>query len=308
MAASQGENAGGDPFGETTRMTVEPSNERQKEGPLEGSLVIIYGPNLGRRYPLDRRAMELGRDDNNTICIHSDKASRRHARVVERDGQVWIEDLGSTNGTIVNDRKVRQAPLSHGDIVNIGSVLLKYICGGDPEALYHEEIYQITITDNLTGLRNQRYLFEFIDGEVSRAIRHERPLSLAIFDIDKFKDINDTHGHLAGDLVLRRLPRAVASNVRREELLARFGGDEFALVMPETDMDEACIFAERIRSRVEQSAFDFDGTPLHVTLSMGVATLPLAEEHDANAFFKLADDALYRAKDRGRNSIATTAD
>ncbi|PSQ94872.1 MAG: hypothetical protein BRD57_00010, partial [Proteobacteria bacterium SW_6_67_9] len=183
-----------DDLDQTIRVTVDVSPEA---GPSEASLVVIYGSDLGRRYPLDRAALELGRDDTNPIQIPSEKASRRHARVVEHDGQAWIEDLGSTNGTLVNDQQITRAPLAHGDIINIGSVLLKYICGGDAEALYHEELYQLTITDNLTGLRNQRYLFDFLDAEVARASRHGRPLALVLFDIDEFKSINDGRGHLA---------------------------------------------------------------------------------------------------------------
>jgi diguanylate cyclase (GGDEF)-like protein len=294
-----------DDLDQTIRVTVDVSPEA---GPSEASLVVIYGPDLGRRYPLDRAALELGRDDTNPIQIPSEKASRRHARVVEHDGQGWIEDLGSTNGTLVNDQQITRAPLAHGDIINIGSVLLKYICGGDAEALYHEELYQLTITDNLTGLRNQRYLFEFLDAEVARALRHGRPLALVLFDIDEFKSINDGRGHLAGDYILRKLPRALAAMVRRECLLARFGGDEFALVMPETDIEGARLFAERLRQRVEDMVFAFGEAPLRVTVSMGVALLSHDGSQDVNAFFKRADDALYRAKESGRNSVVSAAD
>lgn len=306
MAASnRDDDHNDDPLNQTARFTVDPP---QQSGPSESSLVVIYGPDLGRRYPIDQRAISLGRDEDNRIRIQSEKASRHHARVIERHGQTLVEDLGSTNGTLVNDEKIKRAPLSHGDIINIGSVLLKYISGGDAEALYHEEIHQMRITDNLTGLRNQRYLFEFLDAEVSRAIRHQRPLSLGVFDIDEFKQINDHHGHLAGDYILRKLPPEIATMVRREDLLARFGGDEFAIVMTETGMEGARIFGERIRERVAAMTFDVDGHPLGATISMGIATLPLDGSQDVDAFFNSADEALYRAKGRGRNSVATTAD
>jgi hypothetical protein len=138
---------------------------------------------------------QQNRGEGNTIRVHSDIASRHHARIFHEYGQPWIEDLASTNGTLVNNRWVDQAPLANGDIINIGAMLLKYITGGDAEAHYHEEIYRMTITDNLTGLPNRRYLKDFLDREIARAVRYERPLAFALFDIDlhAFRAIGWSH-------------------------------------------------------------------------------------------------------------------
>src|SRR5262249_43190695 len=149
-------------------------------------------------------------------------------------GGVTVADLGSTNGTFLNDALVARAPLKDGDYLRVGNCIYRFLAGGNVEADYHEEIYRLTITDGLTQTHNKRYLLEFLDRELARSQRHTRPLSLVLFDIDRFKAINDELGHLAGDHVLRELAACVKAAVRREELFARYGGEEFAVVLPET--------------------------------------------------------------------------
>ncbi|MCA9677410.1 MAG: GGDEF domain-containing protein, partial [Myxococcales bacterium] len=171
------------------------------------------------------------------------------------------------------------------------------------EASYYEEIYRMTIIDGLTGAHNKRYFLEFLEREAARCARHHRPLSLLMFDIDHFKKINDTHGHLTGDYVLRELSKRLLGRVRREELLARYGGEEFAAVLPETDHEGAMQFAEHIRRLVADEPFEYEGDRFPVTISVGVATTVGAEEVEAVAFIKIADDNLYRAKKEGRNKV-----
>jgi two-component system cell cycle response regulator len=164
----------------------------------------IYGGTLGRRYEFDGREFVVGRDTDNDICVDMTTVSRRHARLFAKNGEAWVEDLGSTNGTLVNDEPIdgpRQ--LHNGDQLRFGSSILKFIAGGNVEALYHEEIYRLMITDGLTGAATQRAFLEFLDREMLRAKRHARPLSLVMLDIDRFKEVNDQHSHLAGDSVLR---------------------------------------------------------------------------------------------------------
>ncbi len=212
----------------------------------------IYGGTLGRRYEFDGRDYVIGRDPDNDISVDLTTVSRRHARLFKKDGEAWVEDLGSTNGTLVNDEPIdgpRQ--LHNGDQLRFGSSILKYIEGGNVEALYHEEIYRLMITDGLTGAATQRAFVEFLDRELLRAKRHGRPLSLVMLDIDHFKDVNDTHGHLAGDYVLRGVAAVVRGEVRGDELFARYGGEEFAVVLPETLLEDAARFCERVRAKVE---------------------------------------------------------
>ncbi len=264
-------------------------------------LVQIYGNDLGKRFPISDE-VTIGRSEDCTIVVSVPNVSRRHARVFVDGERWWIEDLGSTNGTQVNDVEIdRPRPLSNGDLVTTGGLVFKFIVGGNVEALYHEEIYRLTILDGLTGVHNKRFFLEFLEREVARALRHARPLTLVMLDLDHFKEINDTFGHLAGDAVLKRVAQAIGGRVRRDELLARYGGEEFAVVLPETDLEGALTFAEKVRSEVERAKFSFDGQDIRVTVSVGVSILRSGD--DSEALIGAADAELYRAKRDGRNRV-----
>ena len=260
----------------------------------------IYGGTLGRRHEFDGRDLAVGRDPDNDISVDHATISRRHARLFEKDGRIWVEDLGSTNGTQVNDAQIdgpRQ--LRNGDQLRFGGSILKFIEGGNVEALYHEEIYRLMITDGLTGAATQRAFVEFLEREMLRAKRHARPLSLVMLDIDHFKEVNDTHGHLAGDYVLRGVAATVRGEVRGDELFARYGGEEFAVVLPETVLEDAARFCERVRAKVEQQTFTWKEQTLQVTISTGGTAT--AADDDQAALVARADACLYEAKRSGRN-------
>jgi diguanylate cyclase (GGDEF)-like protein len=269
------------------------------------SLVVICGPDLGRRIPLEAPALTIGRDAECEVVVPIDGISRRHCELVHREG-VRLRDLGSTNGTWLNGRELapgEEPLLRTGDRVELVGVAFKYLEGNDLEAQYHEELYQLAIVDGLTRIFNRRYLMDFLAREISRCRRHARPLSLLLFDIDRFKQINDCFGHSAGDHVLREIVEVAREGVRREECLARFGGDEFAVVMPETELAGARIVAERTRIRVEGHAVAFAGREIPVTISVGVTVLS-PEMADAEAMLAAADTQLYAAKMAGRNTAA----
>jgi two-component system cell cycle response regulator len=160
----------------------------------------------------------------------------------------------------------------------------------------------MTIIDGLTGAHNKRYFVEFLEREIARCSRYRRPLSLLMFDIDHFKKINDTHGHLTGDFVLKEMSRRLLGRIRKEELLARYGGEEFATVLPETGHEGAMYFGEQIRQMVGNEPFDYEGDSFNVTISVGIYTLN-GESMDTLAFIKRADENLYRAKRDGRNRV-----
>jgi two-component system cell cycle response regulator len=272
----------------------------------ESCLVQIHGAELGKRYVLDEEELTIGRDVKNNIVVDKDNVSRRHARISIKAGKHFVEDLGSTNGTYLNEEEVvEETPLRSGDMVKVGSTIFKFLCGGTAsavESLYHEEIYRMTIVDGLTQIHNKRYFLEFLEREMGRCHRYARSLSLLIFDIDHFKPINDTHGHLAGDYVLRELSTTVKSRVRKEECFARYGGEEFAIVMPEAGSDNARKFADKIRKLVEDKPFSFENKDIPVTISVGVADMT-QEMTEPLQFIKLADQNLYKAKKGGRNRV-----
>jgi len=286
-----------------TRITkVQVAKPRVETG--EACLVLVYppGPDMGRRFPLVRNEVVLGRGSDCDIQVDRDSVSRRHARVF-RTGEQWmVEDLGSTNGSYVNDVPIQRANLRDTDFLKIGAAIFKFLTGAGVEAAYYEEIYRMTIIDGLTGAHNKRAFLEFLEREIARCARYRRPLSLLMFDIDHFKSINDTHGHLTGDYVLREMAKRLLHRVRREELLARYGGEEFAAVLPETDHAGAMTFGETIRKIVGDEPFEYEGDRFPVTVSVGVATVE-GEDIDCSAFIKLADENMYKAKREGRNRV-----
>ncbi|MBN1208070.1 MAG: GGDEF domain-containing protein [Myxococcaceae bacterium] len=266
-------------------------------------LVQIHGPELGKKYVLDDQEHTIGRDENNQIVVELDNVSRRHAKISTKQGRMFVEDLNSTNGTYLNDQEVHHAqPLRSGDLIKVGGSIFKFLDGDNIETQYHETIYTLTIADGLTGVNNKRYFLEYLEREMGRSHRYHRALSLMMFDIDHFKKINDVHGHLAGDYVLRELAQSIKRLVRREQCFARYGGEEFALVMPEDGPEKARLFAEKIRKLIEEKTFLFEEKEIPVTISVGVAEME-NDMTEPTQFIKVADANLYRAKKAGRNQV-----
>lgn len=267
--------------------------------------VQIYGKDIGRKYPLDKVQTTIGRGPDSGIVCDMDNVSRTHCKVYTGAGGNYIEDMGSTNGTFVNDEELtNRRKLMNGDFVKVGGVIFKFIDGDNIEQLYYEEIYRMAIIDGLTQTYNKRYFLEFIDREMSRCARYARPLALIMFDIDHFKRINDDYGHLAGDFVLKKMAAGIAAkNIRKEECFARYGGEEFAIVLPDTPVDRGVILAEKIRQMVEETHFEFEGNVIPVTISMGVAQMLKGDT--VNAFIERADEKLYAGKQGGRNRVVS---
>ena len=268
-------------------------------------LVEIHGPNLGRTHALGSRRATIGRAPENVVVLDLDSVSRRHCALRPQRTGFFLTDEGSTNGTFVNERRLTaERALRSGDLLRVGSAVLKFLSDDATsglEAQYHDAVYRLTIMDGLTQVFNRRYLVDFIDREMARCSRHHRPLSLLLLDIDYFKAVNDTYGHLAGDFVLRELASLLRSRVRREECLARYGGEEFCIVLPEAGRDAALHRADELRATCAEHVFDFDGMRIPVTFSGGVAEL--RQELNALEFLKQADERLYQAKRTGRNRL-----
>ncbi|MBI1831723.1 MAG: GGDEF domain-containing protein [Planctomycetes bacterium] len=266
-------------------------------------LVHIYptGPTMGTRYPIGDTPIVIGRARDCEIRISDHSVSRRHARIQPGADGFYAVDLQSTNGTYINDMPASMYKLKDGDYLRVGNCIYRFLMGGNVETEYHEEIYRLTIVDGLTEIHNKRYLMEFLDRELARSSRHNRPLSLIMIDVDKFKAINDKYGHLGGDFTLRELATRVKGNVRKEELLARYGGEEFAAVLPETPLEGAQIVADRILKVVNQTPFQFEDKSFVVTVSAGVVTTQGEAGITSVEMIRRADEKLYKAKEEGRN-------
>jgi two-component system cell cycle response regulator len=266
-------------------------------------LVQIYGKDIGKKFPLDRVQTTIGRGPDNAIMVDMDNVSRTHCKIYGGSGGHYIEDMGSTNGTFVNDGELLgKDRLKNGDFIKIGGVIFKFIDGDNIEQLYYEEIYRMAIIDGLTQCFNKRYLMEFLDREMARCLRYSRPLTVVMFDLDHFKRINDEFGHLAGDFVLKKVAGTIQENtIRKEECFARYGGEEFSIVLPDTTVERGVILAEKIRSMIEETKFEFENNDIPVRVSMGVAQMK--KDDSPESFIGQADEKLYEAKQHGRNRV-----
>jgi len=270
--------------------------------PEDACIIVIYGPELGKRLQLGTAPFEIGRSAKSDLFIDQESVSRHHARIVFDGRQYWLQDQRSTNGTFVNDVAVTEKELRDGDQVRIGRSILKFMTGENVEVQYHEEIYRLMTVDGLTQVYNRRYFNEALEREFNRAARYQRVLSLIAFDIDHFKGINDTHGHLAGDNVLRQLAMAVKGRLRREDVFARTGGEEFGVLLPEIPLEGAIKTAEKVRRIVETMLVRHEQKELRCTVSLGVTGLQ-AGDASGEVLYKRADERLYEAKQTGRNRV-----
>lgn len=286
---------------------VAPRRRSTDPGP-EASLILIAHPlnqSLGTRFRLGPRAsVVLGRSSNAEICLTGvSSLSRQHARLTYRTESVILEDLSSTNGTYVNDQRIEEPiVLRSGDRFQVGAVHFKFLQERDIENAYHEAIHDLVVLDGLTQIANRRRFEQESDREHGRARRYGRPLSLILFDIDRFKTVNDTHGHLCGDFVLKKLVELTRALLRREQIFARVGGEEFAILCPEAGADEARTLAERVRTKLAGYDFQRGAALVRITCSFGVSTLG-PQIGTVQELYEAADRALYRSKNGGRNTV-----
>ncbi len=291
---------------ERTRVTrvIDPgAGQKSAARPGEACIIVIYGPELGKRIQLGSAPFTIGRSASNDLFLDQESTSRQHAKITFDKGQYWVQDLGSTNGTFVNDEQVREKGLSDGDQIRIGRSILKFMTGENVEVHYHEEIYRLMTVDGLTQAFNRRYFDDVLEREFNRAKRYQRALSLIVLDIDHFKRVNDTHGHLAGDNLLRQIAGAIKLRLRTHDVFARTGGEEFGIILPEIAVEGARITAEKVRQVVEGTPVRHEQQVIPCTVSLGVAMLR-GDEAGPEELYKCADGRLYEAKQGGRNRVA----
>ncbi len=273
----------------------------------ESCLVQIYPPDVvNGMLMLESDRLTVGRDRSAGLRLPDSSVSRIHAEFVRDESGFIVHDLGSTNGTHVNGDLIEQQRLQSGDTIRLGSFLFKYLCAGCVETQFHETVYTALTRDALTGTMNKRFLLESMQREVARAVRQRCVLSVLMLDIDHFKSVNDTYGHDGGDDVLRQFADRLRKKIRGIDLICRFGGEEFVIIMPDTSAAIAAKVAERMRLENETTPFLInDGQiSLKVTASAGVAGLDFSND-SVESLMKRADLALYEAKSGGRNRVVT---
>lgn len=260
---------------------------------------------VGRMLKLDKGELVMGRAPDTQLQVEDDGISRKHCKIAQApNGHFQLIDLGSTNGTFLNGRKVNVATLEDGDKIQLGAnTVVKFSLQDELEEQYQKSIYESATRDGLTRLFNKKYFLDTLRKEFAYCLRHRVPMSLVMLDIDHFKKINDTYGHPAGDYVLQRVAAKISDTVRQEDLFARYGGEEFCLLLRESEADNALRCAERCRRAVDGGQFIFNGTPIKVTVSLGVATLFDSDFTQPEELIAAADKYLYRAKKSGRNRV-----
>jgi diguanylate cyclase (GGDEF)-like protein len=290
-----------------TLILSRPMDSPEKK-PLVGDACLVNlhppGPDIGKRVPLMNQQYIVGRDSEAGFVVSRSSVSRQHARLYADDaGMWWVEDLNSTNGTFVNEIRIKNQVLTDADQVRFGDAIYKFLSGSNIESAYHEAIHNMAIQDGMTGIHNKRFFLEFLEREIAVCVRHSHPLTLVMFDVDHFKKVNDTSGHLAGDAVLKDLTARIKPRIRREDLFARYGGEEFACVLPSTALPGGIVFAEHLRTLIEERPTVFDNQQIKFTISLGVTTLHRETGVDPSTLIKRADDNLYAAKHGGRNRV-----
>jgi diguanylate cyclase (GGDEF)-like protein len=271
-------------------------------------LVVLIGSNVGETFRLDPALGQvlLGRGPASTIRFGDDGVSRRHASLHLAEAGAWrLEDLDSANGTHVNGERVKAHILAENDRIHLGpNTLLKFTYHDELEENFQRQMFDAALRDGLTKAFNRKYFLTRLDTELAYSRRHGSPLSLLMLDVDHFKKVNDTYGHLAGDSVLATLAQLVTKTIRAEDVFARYGGEEFAVICRGVGRDQACVLAERLRQVVDANPFDVgDGASLRVSISVGVAGMPEFAAESSLQLVAAADEALYGAKRGGRNRI-----
>lgn len=271
------------------------------EGDKKPHLTFIKGSRIGQLVELVKKEIIVGRSPDCDVWIDDNTISRRHFKLAINGSEVWLEDLGSTNGTYVNGEVAKKTRLEDGCKIQISQdTLLEFNFLDESRSLSEKKLYEMGVIDPVCDIYNKRYFIERLKEEFAIAKRKGGLLSLVMFDIDYFKKINDTHGHLAGDLVLQKIGQVAKTTVRSGDILARYGGEEFVVIMREAAMEDAFRLAERIRQSLAASFIMVENKKITFTVSLGIACYESAMKEPVDLIAE-ADKYLYQSKSAGRN-------
>jgi two-component system cell cycle response regulator len=269
-------------------------------------LLRMDGVHAGQIIGLEHSQFTVGRHPTNLLRIDEDSISRFHARVVRIGDDYFVEDLGSRNGVFVAGKRLSRAKLEHDSWLQFGPrVSFRFSLTDVREERLLRRLYESSTRDALTGAYNRLHFEERLRSEIAYAVRHRSPVSLLIIDLDHFKRVNDTYGHPAGDAVLKCASEACMRALRTEDVFARFGGEEFAVVLRGIEGKGAARLGERLRQFVEGVVIEHDGQTIKVTMSGGAASLSDCSAPSSEELVGIADRRLYISKQRGRNQVTS---
>jgi two-component system, cell cycle response regulator len=285
------------------RLEVDERDEVERAHTHEPALIMLEGDLPGQVFRLRSGRQIIGRRPECDIRIRERAVSGIHAEVIRVRDIVTINDLASTNGTLVNGMRIRNpVPLVQGNLLKIGNCLFKFV-DSLLEVEFTEALHTRGITDQLTGAYNKAYLVARL-GFILDTASESRPVGVIAFDFDNFKQVNDQHGHAAGDHVLRATSAMISESfIRAGDLFARMGGEEFSIILPEMSLEQSADLAERIRATLEARLFSFEGRPIRLTSSFGVCCARNSVEQPEMVLLR-ADELLYRSKREGRNRVS----
>lgn len=288
-------------------LTVFAESQRRKVA----CLIQYSGSRVGRCYHLDLSYPShiAGRSPDADIRIDEQSVSRKHVKFQQTNGLISVADLGSANGTFINDKKIEsKIQLKDGDFLRLGTVLLKFFTQNNIDGIVQDKIYRMATIDAGTQVYNKQYVLDTLDSEIKFHRNRREPLSIIYFDLDHFKKVNDTYGHNAGDIVLRETARIVSAAIRKDDTLGRFGGEEFVVILPNTNLAICRELAERMRRGIASHTFILDqgpGSPPikhKQTVSLGIFELDQSV-NTVEEFLEQADQRLYTSKTSGRNRV-----
>jgi two-component system cell cycle response regulator len=269
-------------------------------------LVRMDSIQAGQVASLEGPEIRIGRHPDNGLVIDDDGMSRVHARVFYEDGAYFVEDFGSSNGTYVNGTRVERRQLGDGMILQLGPrVCLRFSVTDANQEQILRQLYESSVRDALTGAYNRHFFLERLGAELSYAGRHNTEASLLLFDVDHFKNVNDTYGHLAGDDVLKNISKTTSRLLRTEDVFARYGGEEFVVLLRGVPIRGAHRAGERLRLAIEAAPAKSGDHVLRATVSVGCASLACCQRLDGDTLIATADRRLYAAKRAGRNRVAS---
>ncbi len=286
---------------------------------LRPALVFLNGDLLAVPIPLEREEVIMGRAFETDVRINDTKVSRQHAKIVTvvddstNENKYLLIDLDSKNGTLLNGIRVEEEEiLQNGDKIIIGEHILRFELLDEIDREYQHQIRRLLSHDDLTGLLSSRSFFSELRREASRSTLENRPFCVLMMDLDYFKKVNDTYGHLTGSKTLEEIGLCIMYNLRSGDVAARFGGEEFAAFLLDAELSQGIIAAERIRSSIEEQDFSVvrigKAPETHkITISIGIASFP-KDSSDPIELVEMADSALYRAKREGRNRVCVYQD
>ncbi|CAN5417416.1 GGDEF domain-containing protein [soil metagenome] len=277
-------------------------------------LICMSGAHRGCRYKIEDASTVIGRSRETDIQISDAGASRRHSEILYENFDnprqrpiCYIQDMGSRNGTELNGKRVHErAAMSERDRITIGRTIFGFFFRDSEELLQDESLYENATRDSLTGLDNRLQMLSHLKHYIALGSRRPLDLCLLLLDIDRFKLVNDTYGHQVGDEALRHLSRLLLNCSRESDLVARWGGEEFAISVPDNSLESARLYAERLRYAVESSPLTVGDITLSMTVSIGVTEL--RKEDTLRTFFERSDRALYQAKAAGRNKVVVATE